>query len=504
MAERRVSIPAEIVRDLYPSQMGKKRSEIIIVSSEDDNDDDADHDADYTVDRPRLPPPLIMDVPWRKAKTHPPPDPRIKRRSPRLAVAKAGKKKGGGGGGPVKKRREEAPPPEEAEEPIEVSDKLIICSGCIARALEGPLRDEVKKGHYIYPGFAGAKGIPSYDALPLGVTTVTVCNDCPSMCGRCHAFTADDEIVECDNPPCLQMVCFACQGTNKVQNGPFWCSDDCRNLNERPPPVTGLVLPFCTNSLLHYNNHGNPPEQQWAVCKTCVMCVCIACAMVCHESHDVVPAIPHNRGSCYGRDRCRCGDLKCCTPPPLLREKVEYGDKLAALVREQLDVPQKRSLLVAALAQSATEERLLTDEREKVKANRAWMPGRKKKVEDAISAASFRIRKSRCAIDDAIGTAEEPRLRDVNRDLELKEKELLVERQSLQSEDGSYALALADIERRIRQCLSDRATIIDDMRRLDTREMTLPKEIADMVTVAVPQAKRLVIKVPNAIVAKGK
>ena len=188
----------------------------------------------------------------------------------------------------------------------------------------------------------------------------------------------------------------------------------------------------------------------------------------------------------------------------MLREKVEYGDKLAALVREQLDVPQKRSLLVAALAQSATEERLLTDEREKVKANRAWMPGRKKKVEDAISAASFRIRKSRCAIDDAIGTAEEPRLRDVNRDLELKEKELLVERQSLQSEDGSYALALADIERRIRQCLSDRATIIDDMRRLDTREMTLPKEIADMVTVAVPQAKRLVIKVPNAIVAKGK
>jgi hypothetical protein len=110
---------------------------------------------------------------------------------------------------------------------------------------------------------------------------------------------------------------------------------ECEKRNEKAH-VTGYVLPFCTVNMLHKNNNGKPGKQYWAICKTCCMSVCIACASTCHDGHEVALAISVPGASCYGRSQCRCGELKCCKSTAQIQEELAVGKQLSDLVISQL------------------------------------------------------------------------------------------------------------------------------------------------------------------------
>jgi len=338
---------------------------------------------------------------------------------------------------PVKKRRD-GQVDDDDDEVSPPSDKWIVCTNCTIKP----------DGHNIYPGFAGEGQVPAYDKLALGENKA-VCNLCTGKCKRCNMFKDNGELVECDSPQCRGHVCMKCLKRNKLPLGPFWCSPECRSLNEKPT-ITGKVLPFCTQTVLHAQSGDKPKQQYWAVCTTCAMTVCIACASVCHSGHNVLPAIASKRGTCHGWEKCRCGELKCCTPLGVLREDGDVGRKLAMLLDEEAALEREKADVHAWLTRTVAEEKRLVAERKTIQDARLQLPKLLEKNKLDLEKVGQELVLARKAIASAIGGAEEMRLREVCDNWATEEKAILDERAKLHGEDGRLSLKVADIEKLIR------------------------------------------------------
>jgi len=207
------------------------------------------------------------------------------------------------------------------------NDKWIVCGNC-------------KNMQNIYPYFPGDKRVSKYEELAYGENQVKACYLCPGICMRCNGHFDDSLLLECDSLRCFNYVCFGCAKIDSEPVGPFWCTPKCERINEKVC-ITHRVLPWCTQALLTDADKGNPPSQYWAVCKTCMITVCITCGTVCHDGHEVVPAVSDKGVPWYGSTRCRCGQLECCTPLGPLRNKAQLGVQLQDAVLAEIKVSDK-------------------------------------------------------------------------------------------------------------------------------------------------------------------
>ena len=246
------------------------------------------------------------------------------------------------------------PPPGSMESGVLTSDKWIVCTTC-----------DTGEMHWIYPTWAGNVRIPmTYAQMYVGENRVSTCGECPGYCKKCGKRKGEVELLVCDRTTCQDYVCIDCLKTTKTPILPIYCSSVCRAQTEHVQS-TGVVLPHCSEALGAIDEKAGSQRLYWFMCSTCGICACVACASICHSGHNVVPAIRDERSSSfYGYAKCRCGELKCCTPLGPVRNMASIARRLVALSESLATTTKEIARLDAVVSAERNAESKLTEARD--------------------------------------------------------------------------------------------------------------------------------------------
>jgi len=326
------------------------------------------------------------------------------------------------------------------EEPrVPPSDKWICC---VSR------KCPVKKLYILATVLVADGKHPPYDQLAVGENRLE-CNGC-GTCTWCGYSVQDSRLSQCDNAVCKKHVCFDCLDIAATYAGYWWCADVCRARYEKPR-ITGNVLPFCMQNIFRDDK---PRKAFWAMCVTCGITVCFACAGQCHSGHQVQLATTDKEWRFDGRAICRCGQLKCCVLP-------DFALKVVELTRTKYVLAEEREALGNQTMAIQDKDNQLLCEREVLRTEHDGLLERWRAHGGAFTACLEREIAASTAYLKGVGT---PQMAGLRKDRDAAVQEVLRmerEREEMQKKMADTVRRIAELHQQINDGRAACATFVE-------------------------------------------